>query len=93
MREATFEIRVPADVLEFGFDQNKIQQQVNQWLVFSLFTEGHISSGKAGQLLGISRSEFITLLRQRGIAYIDYSPQELAEEFEAVNALNNDLSL
>ena len=27
---------------------------------------------------------------QRGIAYIDYSPQELNEEFEAVQALKID---
>lgn len=55
MREATFEVKIPADLPEYGFDQDKIQQQVNQWLVFSLFTEGHISSGKGGELLGVSR--------------------------------------
>ena len=90
MREATFEVRVPADLLEFGFDQDQIQHQVNQWLVFSLFTEGHISSGKAAKLLRITRVEFLRLLRQRGIAYIDYTPEELIEEFEAVNSLNID---
>lgn len=88
MRDAIFEVRVPADLLEFGFDQDHIQRQVNQWLVFSLFTEGHISSGKAAKLLRLSRVEFLTLLRQRGIAYIDFSPEELTEEFEAVNNLN-----
>lgn len=90
MRDAIFEVRVPADLLEFGFDQDHIQRQVNQWLVFSLFTEGHISSGKAAKLLRLSRVEFLTLLRQRGIAYIDFSPEELAEEFDAVNNLNID---
>lgn len=88
MQEATFEIRVPADLLEFGLDQHKIQQQVNQWLVFTLFTEGHISSGKAASLLKVTRLEFLTLLRKHGIAYIDYSPQELAEEFKAVDSLD-----
>lgn len=88
MREATFEVRVPANLLEFGFDKNQIQHQVNQWLVFTLFTEGHISSGKAASLLHLTRVEFLGLLRRRGIAFIDYSPEELEEEFEAVSALN-----
>lgn len=45
------------------------------------------SSGKAARLLNISRVEFLALLRARGIAYINYTPDELAEEFAAVEAL------
>ena len=87
MNEATFEIRVQPDLLKFGFNQDKVQRNVNEWLVFSLFTDGYISSGKAGKLLGITRIEFLDLLRKRGIAYLDYSPQEIEEEFEAVKNL------
>jgi predicted HTH domain antitoxin len=57
-------------------------------MVISLFTEGRISSGKASKILGISRVEFLALLRERGVAYIDYTPDELAEEFAAVEALD-----
>ncbi|MEW6717132.1 MAG: UPF0175 family protein [Chloroflexota bacterium] len=88
MSEATFKIRVLPDLLKFGFNQEKVQRTVNEWLVFSLFTDGLVSSGKAAKLLGITRFEFLDLLRKRGIAYIDYSPQELDEEFEAVKTLN-----
>jgi predicted HTH domain antitoxin len=49
--------------------------------------EGRISSGKAARLLNLSRVEFLALLRARGIAYINYTPDELAEEFAAVEAL------
>lgn len=87
MHETTFEVRVPMNLLEFGFDQDKIQHQINQWLVFSLFTDGRVSSGRAAALLGMTRADFLALLRQRGIAFIDYTPEELAEEFEAVTAL------
>jgi hypothetical protein len=31
--------------------------------------------------------EFLALLRARGIAYINYTPNELAEEFAAVDNL------
>ncbi len=87
MREATFEIRVPTDLLEYGFDQYKIQRHVTEWLVLSLFTEGQISSGKAAKLLNVPRVAFLDLLRQYGLAYINYSPEELAEGFEAAEAL------
>jgi predicted HTH domain antitoxin len=55
--------------------------------VLSLFTEGQISSGKAARLLNITRVEFLALLRTRGIAYINYTPDELEEEFAAVQAI------
>jgi predicted HTH domain antitoxin len=53
----------------------------------ALFAEGRISSGKAARLLNISRVEFLALLRARGIAYINYTPDELAEEFAAARKL------
>jgi len=87
MKEGIFEIRVEPELLKFGFNQDKVQRRVNEWLVFSLFTDGVISSGKAGKLLGITRIEFINLLQRRGIAYINYTAQELDEEFEAVKSL------
>ena len=88
MQETTFNIQVSSDLLGFGVNQEQIQQNVNEWLVLSLFTEGHISSGKAAKLLGITRIAFLTLLRKRGIAYIDFNEEELAEELATVNTLN-----
>lgn len=87
MTEATLEVRIPAPLLEFGIDENEIQRRITEWLVLSLFTEGRISSGRAARLLGISRLEFLALLRARGIAYINYTPDELREEFAAVEKL------
>jgi predicted HTH domain antitoxin len=87
MVEATFQVHVPVSLLRYGLDQNEIQRRITEWLVISLFTEEHVSSGKAARLLGISRIEFLALLRRRGIAYIDYTPDELEEEFAAVREL------
>lgn len=85
MQVSTFEVSVPSNLLEFGFDQNRVQQAVSEWLVLSLYTDGYVSSGKAAQLLNITRMDFLSLLRKRGIAYIDFTPEELKEELEAVN--------
>ena len=90
MAEATFEVQIPADLLQFGLDREEIQRRITEWLVLSLFTEEHISSGKAARLLGITRADFLALLRTRGIAYLDYSADELAEEFASVQAMEVD---
>ncbi len=87
MPEITFEVKLPPDLLQFGYDQERIERNVQEWLVLSLFTDGLISSGKAAKLLHISRIEFLALLKRRGIAYLDYAPQELEEEFEAARRI------
>ena len=85
--ETTFEVRVPLPLVRMGFDQHEIQRRLSDWLVLSLFTEGRISSGKAARFLNISRVEFLALLQAHGIAYVNYTADELAEEFAAVEAL------
>lgn len=88
MRESLYEVRVPDALNQYGFSKKDIQRRFVEWLVFSLFTEARISSGKAGQLLGISRVEFLELLRKRGVAYINFTPEELSEEFAASKSLH-----
>lgn len=88
MGETTFEVRVPTPLLQYGLDKDEIQRRLTEWLVLSLFTEGHISSGKAARLLTMTRVQFLSLLHARGIAYLDFTPEELAEEFTAVNKLD-----
>ena len=90
MTEKTLEIRIPANLLQFGLGQEEIQRRVNEWLVLSMFTEERISSGKAAHLVDISRVAVLALLRERGIAYIDYTREELEEEFAAVEALDTE---
>ncbi|MBI1792832.1 MAG: UPF0175 family protein [Chloroflexi bacterium] len=87
MLETPLNVQVPGKLLNLGLSQEEIQHRISEWLVFSLFSEGKISSGKAGKLLGLTRLEFIELLRVRGIAFINYSEDELKEELESVKKL------
>lgn len=87
MQDTTVEVRIPKSLMQFGLSESDIQRQINEWLVLSLFTDERISSGKAARLLEISRVDFLALLQKRGIAYINYSEEELAEEFTAVAQL------
>jgi predicted HTH domain antitoxin len=84
MAQTSISVNIPGNLLNLGIDQDEIQRRIAEWLVFSLFSEGKISSGKAGKLLGISRLDFIQLLKTRGIAFVNYSEDEIKEEFEAV---------
>jgi predicted HTH domain antitoxin len=83
MGETTLQVQVPSEVMALGFSQADVQRHVAEWLVLSLFTEGRISSGKAAR----SRIEFLELLRRRGIAYVDMTSEELAEELAAVRSM------
>ena len=87
MQDTTIEVRIPKSLLQLGVNPTDIQQRVSEWLVLSLFTDDRISSGKAARLLDMSRVDFLALLQERGIAYINYSEEELAEEFTAVSQL------
>ena len=88
MAQTSFSVDIPSNLLNLGIGQDEIQRRISEWLVFSLFSEGKISSGKAGKLLGISRVEFIQLLKTRGIAFINYDKDEVKEELEAVKKLS-----
>ena len=89
MAQTSFSVDIPGNLLNLGIGQDEIQRRISEWLVFSLFSEGKISSGKAGKLLGISRPDFIQLLKTSGIAFINYSEDEIKEELEAVNGKIN----
>ena len=87
MTETTFEIQLPASLLQLGLDKQEIQRHATEWLVLAFFTDDHISSGKAARLLHLTRIEFLDLLRKRGIAYVNYTADELAEELAAAQEL------
>ncbi|GAB4547843.1 MAG: hypothetical protein Fur002_24210 [Anaerolineales bacterium] len=88
MTQTSFNVNIPNHLMNLGIDKDEVQRRISEWLVFSLFSEGKISSGKAGKLLGISRLEFIKLLKTRGISFVNYTEDEMKEEFESVKKLS-----
>jgi len=87
MGTVVMQVSIPEILFSFGIGKEEVQSRIKKWLVISLFREGRISSGKAGSLLGLSRREFLDLLDEEGIAYFDYSTEELEDEFKAVRKL------
>lgn len=88
MSQTSFSVNIPGNLLNLGIEPDEIQRRISEWLVFSLFSEGKISSGKAAKLLGLSRLDFIQLLKTHGVAFINYTDEEIKEEIEAVKKLS-----
>lgn len=57
-----------------------IERAVRELIVLELYRRGMVSSGKAGQLLGMSRWDFIQHASRLGIPYIDMTEDEWEEE-------------
>ena len=53
-----------------------VQQSVRELITLELYRRGTISSGKAAELLGMSRWEFIRYASRLGIAFFDMTDDE-----------------
>ncbi len=60
---------------------------IKEAAVLELYREGKISSGKAAEILGMERFEFIRYAGMKGIPYIRMTPDELKEEFKLLEKL------
>jgi predicted HTH domain antitoxin len=57
-----------------------IERTARELMVLELYRRGTISSGKAAQLLGMERFEFIRFASRLGIAFFDMTEDEWAAE-------------
>jgi len=64
-----------------------LKQSVREFIVLELYRRGSISSGKAAQLLEMSRWEFVRYASKLGIAYFDMTE----DEWEAENTRSDEL--
>jgi predicted HTH domain antitoxin len=86
METTVLEVVIPKDMVAMlGLSRAEAAQAVREFSVLGLYLDRRISSGKAAELLGIRKREFIRLLARRKIPYFDYTEEELEEEFQAVD--------
>ena len=79
---------LPKDLLgALDVPKTQLEFRVRELIALELFREGRISSGKAAELLKISKLGFIRLLDRYGIVYFTESPEELSDEVEALESL------
>jgi len=87
MQTVTLQVTLPKKLLTYGLGKEDVNREVGKWLVFSLFRAARVSSGKAAGLLGMTRRDFLDLLDREGIAYFDYSEEEMQAELASVREL------
>jgi len=58
----------------------RLEDKVTEYLVLELYRRREISSGRAAELLGMQRLEFIRYASRLGIPYLDLDERELQEE-------------
>ncbi len=51
---------------------------------------GEISQGKAAEIAGLNRAEFINVLSRYQVSHFHYSPEEVAEEIASIDAESRD---
>lgn len=87
MTAITLNTKIPDLMVQYGFSTADVENHLQEWLVLTLYSQERISSGKAAQLLDMSRMEFLKLLQRYHINYFNYTDEELSEEFAAVKNL------
>ena len=86
LKSIDIKLSLPEDlVLSIGLPEEKLTFDIKKVYLFDLFSKGKISSGKAAEILGVSKIKFIDLLNDNGIPYYDYTEDEWHEEIQTVN--------
>lgn len=84
---AEVKLDLPPDLLKLLQGMGDVQQTIKECIVLELYRRGEISSGKAAELLGMSRIDFIQYSGRWGIPFFRYSPEELEEELRQMREL------
>ena len=83
MSGITVEIEFPQDMLiGLRVEPKGLKRKAKEWMALELFREGEVSAGRAAVFLGITKSQFIDLLNEREIPYLDSTADELALDVE-----------
>jgi predicted HTH domain antitoxin len=95
VRMIVLETQVPEDIYltlqAYGLFKEALVEQSRRLLALHFYQDRVLSLGKAARLAGLSRWEFIDYLSDNSVPVIDYSDEELATEFRAVDQLETKL--
>jgi predicted HTH domain antitoxin len=79
----TIQLELEEDLASLLSQTNQpVQQAAREMIVLELYRRGTVSSGKAAQLLGMTRWQFIFHASRLGIPFFDMTPDEWKSEFD-----------
>jgi len=80
-------LQIELDVAEEAVDRRQLEEHLRKEAILELFSERRIPAGKAARELGLARLEFMELLQQRGIPYVDYTFEDWQKDVQTIDRL------
>jgi predicted HTH domain antitoxin len=85
---STIIVNLEADIAALLQATNQpLEQAAREFIILELYRRGAISSGRAAELLGMSRSEFIHYTSRLGIAFFDMTDDKWQAERSSAQSL------
>lgn len=95
MKTARLSIDIAEDVYSTlrieGYTKVKLEKTARQNLAISLFSEGVLSFGKAAELAGMDKWNFLDLLREKKIPFFELTEDEITEEYKLMDKVSEDI--
>lgn len=84
----TAHVELDPDIVALLEAQNRpVQETARELIVLELYRQGQLSSGKAAEVLRLSRAEFIRQASERGIPYFQLDSDDLRRELDESKSL------
>ncbi len=81
MATETIEVKVPKELL-IGMEKEKLVEEIKLFTAMRFYEMNVLSLGKAAELAGKDKDDFMESLSEHGIDVVRYSKDELDEERE-----------
>ena len=79
----TISIEFPEEIIEL-FGEEELKSSVRKLSVLDLVKKGKLSSGKAAEILGITRWDFMELMSEYDIPIASFPPEELERQAKEI---------
>lgn len=88
MNTVSVHLEFPRDLLgALDVPEAALGERLREVVAVGLFREGNVSTGKAAELLGVGKEEFIHILTRHGVAYFSEAPGEVGQQAAAVEEM------
>ena len=72
-------IEFPEEVIEL-YGEEELKNSVRKWSILELVKNGKLSSGKAAEILGMTKWDFMELMSDYDIPMANFPPEELEKQ-------------
>ncbi|MCT7963605.1 UPF0175 family protein [Laspinema sp. D1] len=91
MNPETISFEISQDLLAaLKLGREQLKEEIRLLAAIAYFQGKKLSLGKAAELAGINRLEFMDILSQKGITLFDYDETELETELRGISHLRGD---